>query len=122
VTFADAEAMVVAFLKAHVAAPVSTRVPNPRPASFVRVWRNGGSASNRVLETPQFTVDAYGTSTVTASDLSAQCREAFFNDYTEMPLVRGVEEAVGPYSVPDTDAGAERYRFTVQLRVRARRG
>lgn len=120
-SFVDSEAMVVAFLKTVVSVPVSTKVPNPRPAEFVRVWRNGGSASNRVLDTPQFTVDAYSTSTTSASALAAQCREAFLHEYTQMPLVRGVTETAGPYSVPDTAADEERYRFTVQLRVRAAR-
>lgn len=119
--FPDSEAMVVTFLRSHVTVPVSTKVPNPRPDSFVRVWRNGGSASNRVLESPQFTVDAYGLSTVQASSLAADCRHAFLNNYTEMPLVRGVRETVGPYSVPDTDADGERYRFSIQMQVRAAR-
>lgn len=119
--FPDSEAMVVTFLRSHVTVPVSTKVPSPRPDTFVRIWRNGGSASNRVLESPQFTVDCYGLSTVQASELAADCREAFLHKSSEMTLVRGVTETVGPYSVPDTAAEQERYRFSIQLRVRAAR-
>lgn len=119
--FVDVEAMVIAFLRDRVTVPVSTRIPNPRPTSFVRAWRNGGSATNRVLEAPQITIDAYGLSTVDASDLANACRHALLHEYTSMPLVRGVTESVGPYSVPDTGAGVERYRFSMILRVRAAR-
>ena len=120
----DVETMVATFLNSKVGPPVATRVMNPRPASFVRAWRTGGAASSRVLEQAQITVQAWGSSsndTVTASDLAQECRTALFNEYTGMPLVRGVEEVSGLYSDPDPTTGIARYTFTVSLTVRARR-
>lgn len=120
----DVEAIVVAFLNGVVVPPVSTRVPNPRPAAFVRAWRTGGAATSRVLERAQITVQAWGSNsadTVAASDLAQACRTALFNEYTGMPLVRGVEEIAGLYSDPDPATGIARYTFTVTLMVRARR-
>jgi hypothetical protein len=118
--FADVEAMVLPFIEAHVGdAKVGTKVPNPRPARFVRAWVTGGSAENRVLERVQVTVDVWATSTVAASDLLADIRHGFLNSYTLMPLVRGVEEVTRPYYVPDGDL--DRYRMTVALMVRAAR-
>lgn len=117
--FPDSEAMVVAFLAERVAPlSVSTKVPKPRPAEFVRVWRTGGAAANRVLDQPTFTIQAWGPNSF---ELVRVCREALFNEYTDMPLVRGVEEITGPYYDPDPGSNADRYSCNVQLQVRAQR-
>lgn len=118
----DVEAMVVEFLNGIVDPKVATRVPNPRPDEFVRAWRTGGGASNRVLETATITVQAWGkdpNDTVAAAALAGACRDALLNRYTEMPLVRGVSEVTGPYYDPDSGTGSARYTFTHQLSVRA---
>ena len=115
----DVEALVIAFAKTKTTATVRTKTPNPRPALYARIWRTGGGAVNRVLEQAQITItcgDGTGALKV-AQDL----RHAFLNDYTEMPLVRGVEEVTGPYFDPDPDTNADRYSFTLRLSVRGRR-
>lgn len=117
--FPDAEAMVVAFLNDRVDPPVATKVGNPRPSRYVRVWRTGGSATNRVLERVQITVTCGAGSSVTASQDAQSCRRALLNEYTAMPLVRGVTEITGPYYDPDPDTGTDRYSFTHELSVRA---
>ena len=118
--FADAESLVLTFIKAHIGSTeIGTKVANPLPTKYVRAWVNGGSASNRVLERVQITVDVWAGSTVDASDLIGDIRHAFLNEYTQMPLVRGVEEITRPYFNPDGDR--DRYRFTVALMVRAKR-
>lgn len=111
--------MVRTFLLSKVSVPVSVKVPNPRPVSFVRAWRVGGGPINRVLDEPLVTVQGWGTSTVAASQLAEQCRDALLNEYTEMPLVRAVEVVSGPYLDPDPDSQTDRYTVTVRLRVRA---
>lgn len=120
--FPDAEAMVRAFL-VPVVAPVKvyTKVPATRPAKFVRVWRTGGAATNRVLERPLITVQAWAGNSVDASALLGDCREALLHDGFDMTLVRAVEEVTGPYFDPDPSTGADRYSLTVQLSVRAKR-
>ncbi|WP_104137238.1 hypothetical protein [Cryobacterium sp. Y62] len=118
--FADVEAMILPFIKARVGSTgVGTKVPNPRPTRYVRAWANGGSAVNRVLERVQITVDVWAASTVEASEIIGDIRYAFLNRYTQMPLVRGVEEVTRPYFNPDGDV--DRYRFTIALMVRAAR-
>jgi hypothetical protein len=118
----DVEALVRAFL-ASVVAPVkvATAVPAQRPAEFVRAWRTGGAAVNRILDQPQITVQAWAQGSVRASEIAQVCRTALFNDYPTMPLVRGVEEVSGLYFDPDPDTNVPRYTFTVILNVRARR-
>lgn len=121
-SFPDTEAMGRTFLL-PVVSPVKvvTLVPADRPTSFVRVFRTGGAAENRVLERAQLTVQGWAADTVSARDLTSACREAFLHDYRLMPLVRGVTETGGLYFNPDPDTGIPRYQFTVELMVRSAR-
>lgn len=112
--FPDAEAEAVAFLNPIAGVPVGTRVPNPRPDSFVRVWRTGGTAT-RILDRPILTVQAWGKSendTVAPSELAQKCRDAYL---ARNPQV----EASGPYYDPDPTTGIARYTFNVQPNIRA---
>lgn len=121
VDFADAESMIGLFLRSRLVPPVSTKIPNPRPARFVRAWRTGGVALNRVIDQAQITVTCTAPNSVQASDDARAARAALLNDYTSMPLVRGVEEVSGPYFDPDPDTNEDRYSFTVRLNIRGRR-
>ena len=117
--FPDAETLAVQLVRAAVhPVRVVTRVPASRPAEFVRVWRTGGAAANRVLDQPLITAQAWGAN---ADELARACREAFLHNYTLLPLVRGVEEVTGPYQDPDPATNTDRVTFTVQLQVRAAR-
>lgn len=117
--FPDAETLAVGHLKPVVApVKVMTKVPATRPAEFVRVWRTGGAAANRVLDQPMLTVQAWGPN---ADELARKCREAFLSDSARITLVRGVEEVTGPYQDPDPATNTDRVTFTVQLQVRAAR-
>jgi len=119
--FPDVDAMVRVFLLPRVSVPVHISVPKDRPDSFIRAWRNGGAATNRVLDNATVTVEAWADSSVKAAELAEDVRGLFHHEYTAMPLVRGVEEISGPYSIPDPESGTARYRFSVRLRVRAAR-
>ncbi|OJU39684.1 MAG: hypothetical protein BGN97_00240 [Microbacterium sp. 69-10] len=121
VEFADAEAMVGAFLRSRLGVPVSTKVPNPRPARFARAWRTGGGTDNRAVETVQITVTCSAADSVTASNDAAKAKHLLLNEYTAMPLVRGVTIQAGPYFDPDPDTNGDRYTVTAVMRVRARR-
>lgn len=117
----DVEAIVVQFLRGVTGVKVGTMVPNPRPTSFVRAWRSGGAAVNRVLDSANITVSAWAKTTGEASTLARECRTALLGAYTGMTLVRGVEEVGGLYFDPDPETGSPRYTFTVRLMVRANR-
>lgn len=120
--FSDAETMGRTFLLAVVSpVKVVTLVPATRPAKFVRIFRTGGAADNRVLERAQLTVQGWADDTVEAFALTSDCREAFLNDYSLMPLVRGVNEVGGLHFDPDPGTNTPRYTFTVELMVRAAR-
>lgn len=124
--FRDAEAMVGAFLRARLVPPVATKVPNPlppgpQPARYVRCWVTGGQADNRAVERVQVTVTCAAANSIQASDDARAARHALLNEYTAMPLVRGVEEVSRPYFDPDPDTGGDRYSATYRLTVRAAR-
>lgn len=120
-SFVDAEAVVRDFLTDVLDVPVVVKVPNPRPARFVRVWRSGGSAVHRALDVPHITVTAWAADTVDAVDLANAARDALFNESSGMSLVRGVSEVGGVHYDEDLDTGTPRYTFTISLRVRAAR-
>lgn len=119
--FPKVEILVRDFLiQTGAATVVATKVPNPRPARFVRAWRTGGAAINRVLESALITVQAWDADG-DPETLAAACRHALLNDHRLMPLVRGVEEVGGLYYDPDPVSNVDRYTFTVQVQVRATR-
>ena len=123
--FADIEPLVRTYLLGGAyseGATVRTRVPNPRPKTFLRVWRTGGAAINRVLDEPLITVQSWSEeSDDDASENANVARELLLNASAVMPLVRGVNEVTGPYYDPDPGTGTTRYTFTVRMRVRAPR-
>lgn len=120
VEFPDAEKLARDFLDVRIEPPVATKVPNPRPDRFVRAWRTGGVAENRVVDKPIITVSCTAPDSVTAAADAGAARAAFLNDYTAMPLVRRVE-VLGLYYDPDPDTNEDRYSFSVQMTVRGRR-
>jgi len=121
-SFPDTESMVRTFLLPYASpSKVVTMVPAVRPTRFVRAFRTGGAAENRVLERAQITVQGWDEDTVGAFNLTSACREALLSNHTQMPLVRGVSEVGGLHFDPDPDTGIPRYTFTIQLMVRAAR-
>ena len=120
-TFVDVESMVLQFLNTETGVPVHTTVPADRPARFIRMWRNGGAAINRVVDRAQVTVEAWSGDSVDAAELAGTCRELLLAASGALPLVRRVEEVTGPYPISDDLTETPRYRFTVALTVRAKR-
>lgn len=121
VEFVDVETMLVQFVAARTGVRVGTRLPKTLSAEFVRLWRTGGPALNRVLDRPQVTFECWAGSSVRAAELAADVRRALLNDLGGLPLVRGVEEMTGLHYDPDPDREVERYSFTFIFRVRGTR-
>lgn len=120
--FVDAASLAIAYLSPLLTPGLDAHgsVPNERPARFVRVWRTGGAAVNRVLDSPILTFQAWGIDEPDAWEIANRARDYMFAGYTAMPLVRGVEEVSGPYYDPDPDSDSERVTFSHRLRVRAK--
>lgn len=120
--FLDVEAMVLTFLGDNIDdAAIVTSIPEDRPSRFVRLWRNGGPAVNRVMDRPILTIEAWDADTPAAAALANRCRNLLLGGYTAMRFVRRVEEITGPYAIADEETESPRYRFSVALIVRAAR-
>lgn len=126
VLFADAALLLVAHLRSEltsrgVGVAVGTRVPNPRPASLVRVERTGGPRLNLVTDGAQISVECWAPTEKAAHDLAQLCR-AVVNDargraFSGVAVYR-VTEFSGPQLEPDADSEHPRYRQTFQLSTR----
>ena len=117
----NVDVMLIEFFTPRLQVPVHSRVPSSRPASFVRAWRTGGGAVNRVIDQPLITVQAWAASDYEASELAGECRDLLLNEATGMPLVRQVEIVSGPYLDPDPDSQQPRYSVNARLTTRGRR-
>lgn len=86
--------------------PVSTKVPNPRPAAFIRISRAGGLRANLVQEQPSVIVECWSDDSVQAFGLAASA-------WSAMESAFGPElDATSPVWFPDPDSTQARYQFT----------
>lgn len=119
-TFPDVEALLVGALRAVLDAPVYVTIPNPRPATFVRVVRSGGPSVG-VVDDALVTVEAWAPSTVAAAALArtvrAQLSALAYARLATGDVIR-VREAGGPANDPDPTSGSPRYSWTVEVRTR----
>jgi len=123
VVFPDAVAAVIGYLSAELtarsnAAPVYSRVPTTRPATFVRVIRTGGPRRNLVVDDAQITVEAWATTDQAAHDLAQLCRGILLAAPGDAALVRDVQELGGPALQPDPDSETPRYVFSHVVSLR----
>lgn len=121
VSFANAEAMAVAFLDPAFVVPVRTTVPDPRPAKFVTVRRQGGVAVNPVTDGALLTVEAWAEDEYDAEALLQAVRRKLHEwPYaTQGPhAVYRVIEVGGPANLPDPDSEQPRYTMLVQVLIR----
>lgn len=126
VVYPDVEAVAGNWLAQQLAALgtpaiVARRVPNPRPARFVTVRRNGGQPDTPVTEAAQLTVDVWGSDDVSAIQLANTCRALLKAAWGANPfgvIVTRYEEFSGPVNFPDPLSNQPRYTFTCRLSVR----
>lgn len=121
VVFPDVEALLVRALPDPLGVAVSTRVPNPRPDSFVRVSRVGGTRRDYVTDEPIVVVECWAADEVAASYLGRTAHAHVFalaQTDVDGDYVRAVREVGGLQSFPDPLSKSPRYQFTVQLQTR----
>lgn len=127
ILFPDAAAAVIGALNTQLpalgfsAVPVRSKVPNPRPARFVLVFRTGGPRVNIVTDAAQLTIEAWAASDADAHDL-AQAARAIVNSLeatvTSGVTVYGVNEFSGPGYLPDPESAQPRYTWSASVNVR----
>jgi hypothetical protein len=128
--FPDAVALALAELTAQLPAitgqdiPVVNRVPSPRPPTFVRVRRQGGTRATMVTENATLAVEAWAEDAPGADDLAQACRAVLFSmagrkAANGVPVYR-VEDVGGPADVPDPLSDQPIAQFSVGVHVRGR--
>lgn len=94
---------------------IASRVPNPRPALWLRVMRTGGAKENRFVDRPQITLEAWGNDEDDAEKLLEDARAAL---NAAEGTIFGVEELAGPGELPDPTTAQIRYTMSVWARIR----
>lgn len=121
----DSVAVVVGYLGAALAAfgepvPVVSRIPSPRPPSFVRVERIGGARQTVVSDRPRLDVHCWAETESAAHDLAAHVRAHLgaIPGVRDGVTVYGINEVGGPMWLPDTESSQPRYAFAVEIHMR----
>lgn len=116
IVFADAEATLINYLAEQLGGVVAGKVPNPRPAEFVRVERLGGPRETRVSEAANFAVEAWAQTDADAAALLNTARSHLFDVEGAM---FGADEYGGPTRLPDPTESMSRYSASFTIRLRA---
>ncbi len=127
ITPIDAEAEVVAYLNAALAARgdtarATTRVPDDRPSRFVRVALTGSTRRSVAHIDAQVTIECWDTDSVGASELTSLAYALMCAmDTGEAHVPQGSDGWVGgPAYLEDPTARVPRYVMTAIVRTRAR--
>jgi hypothetical protein len=108
--------------------PVGTTIPNPRPATFVRLLRTGGIRRNIVVDETQLTVETWAEREEEAHDMSQLVRGIIYA--TRGLVIAGetiynIGDITGPGSLPsglvfrqDALSAQARFSFTLLIAVR----
>lgn len=98
---------------------VATKVPNPRPASFVRVGAVSGGAPSLMVEAPLVLVECWAPSPLEAFALARDAWALLVD--LEKTFVVGAwvlsVDATRPINFPDPLTTSDRYQFTATIRL-----
>ena len=102
--------------------PVVNQVPNPRPTSFLRVRLVGGYRPVPTQHARTLQVEAWHVANANAARLAEEALAAMYA--TQGTVVDGVgvyrvDLFAAPHELPDDLTGTPRFRFTVQMFLRA---
>lgn len=127
---ADAEAAVIAELNARMpglgfpGVLSSTKIPKPRPAEFIRVYRTGGVSPDVVSDSYSLTVEAYAGGEVRAERICAfavaALQAAGRDGWVGSVPCRSVSVFSLPANLPDPNV-TDRHRYSSLVSVVLRR-
>ena len=112
----DVEGIVIKLLE-PLGVRRATKIPNPRPAEFIRVSLTGGSGG-LILDVPSVLVECWAGSTVRAGKLARDARSLLIDsrfDVVDWWQVYGIDCAYPAYYPDET---SDRYQFPANVRVR----
>src|SRR5690606_13937018 len=114
VVFPDIEALLCAWLRTELGdTPVGNKVPNPGPATFVLVQRDGGTRNSVVTDAAQIGLECWAGTDAAAHDLLQQCRALLLyrlpGQILDGHTVYLVVEMGGPSNLPDPISSMPRW-------------
>ncbi len=121
VLFGDTAATVITVLNAALTPPVSGKVPNPRPPTFITVRRTGGVRLNRVADDATVVVEAFAATDTAALDLAQLARQALHaarGTVVGGTVLYRIEELSGPAELPDPISEQSRVTQTFTVATR----
>lgn len=121
ILFPDIEALLVSAVAADLGVPVSTRIPDERPDTFIRLVRVGGTRRGLVTDAAMVVFECWAPTGLAASTLARNARAFVHSLDGEMvngEWIRRVVDITGPQFYPDPESGASRYQFTIQIDTR----
>lgn len=121
VTFPDAAAVILSRLKVALPALAFHHdIPNPRPTTFVRVFRTGGPRANLVVDSAQLTIESWAPD-IDVAMINAQSVRSKLNALHEQivsPSICRVDEFSGPAELPDPVSDSRRVTWSAAVLVR----
>lgn len=114
------QALVTYLTTALTPITVATKVPNPRPATFVRLSRVGGDERNLVQADVRVLVEGWGNTDTLAWDAAKNAagelrRLDLSGDLPTITVMR--VRLTEPVNYPDSLSGSPRYQFIASLIV-----
>lgn len=112
---APIEQALVAFLPSATTYPTSTKVPNPRPARFIRATRAGGVIRNGAQSDVDVLVECWGATESDAWAVAKATWEALQPTALGARIAPAVvvcrADIAEPVFYPDSSTGSARYQF-----------
>lgn len=126
IEFPDAEAIVRTVLLAGQPVfghdgPVSTAIPNPRPAEFTRLLRTGGPWRDIVTDEATVIVESWAAdnpSAVALAQINRALLHAAHGTVVAGVTIYTVNEFSGPSNLPDPSSDQARYTQTFSIALR----
>jgi len=120
--YPDAVALLRAYLLPIVAVDIASRIPDPRPATWLQVRRVGGPQLRPVRDQPRIDVFAWAPTDPEAWTLAELARRSIHAlQATTLlgPMCYRVDEFLGPRQFDDPLTGSPRVWATYSLTIRA---
>ena len=109
----------LASVNAKTGVPTSSKVPNPRPDRFVRIFPTGGEGRTSVVRwSGLFSYEAWAQTGPDARDLAYAARArllALAGTVSGGVAFYVVRDVATPGDLPDPDSGQERYTGSIEL-------
>lgn len=123
VFFPDAVGLVIDYLRTALPGTlVYSRVPESRPAEFIRVRRIGGQRRGLILDRPRIDIQCWSDTEEGAEALmsTARAHALVMAGRRGETTVYDLAEVGGPQWLPDDVSGTPRYAFAIEFSARGR--